>query len=86
MSEDNVLTKGHHADLHVDGVPRFAGQVTELHERGILLSNVRLLKEKTSGNVVSVVPGTLGELSFTELKDDDGAPLIVPIKIRSATG
>lgn len=86
MSEDNILASAHPAEVHVEGVPRFAGQVTELHESGILLSKVRLLKEKTGGHVVSVVPGTLGELSFTKLKDDDGAPLIVPIKIRSATG
>ncbi len=86
MSEDNILSKAHSAEIHVEGIPRFSGEVTELHESGLFLSKVRLIKKQSSGRVVSVVPGTFGELSFTKLKDDDGSTLIVPIKITQATG
>jgi len=86
MSEAEKLPKNQPAEVHVDGIPLFAGEISATLEQGLVMSEARLKRGKQTGSAINVPVGSRGELIFQELFDDDGVQLIAQITILSADG
>jgi diguanylate cyclase (GGDEF)-like protein len=86
MSEAEKLPKNQPAEIHVDGIPLYAGEISATLDQGLLLSESRPMRGKQKGPTIDVDPGAEGDLIFKELFDDEGTALIVPVTIVSAEG
>jgi diguanylate cyclase (GGDEF)-like protein len=81
MTEAEKLPRNHPATVHVNGAPLFAGEIEAIIDQGLVMSDALPTQGKPSDNSLNANPGDEGDLVFSALFDDDGEPLIVPIKI-----
>jgi diguanylate cyclase (GGDEF)-like protein len=86
MSEAEKLPKNQPAEIHVDGIPQYAGEISATTGQGLLLSEARAMRGKQRGPDIEVHPGAGGDLVFQELFDDDGKQLSIPVSIVGAEG
>jgi len=86
MSDAEKLPKNQPAEIHIDGVPVYVGEISEILEHGLLMSETRTLRDKQTPGTINVQAGAEGDLVFKELYDEEGAQVLVPINIVSATG
>jgi hypothetical protein len=83
MSEPEQLEKSQPAEIHVDGIPQYAGDVSIALDQGLVLTDARPMRGKLSG-ALNIHPGTKGDLVFLEMFDDDGGQLIIPITLEGS--
>jgi diguanylate cyclase (GGDEF)-like protein len=86
MSQAEKLPKNQPAEVHVDGIPLFAGEISALLDQGLLMSDARPTRGKQTDSTFNVPVGSKGELIFQQLFDDDGVQLIAQITILGADG
>ncbi len=86
MSEAEKLPKNQPAEIHLNGIPRYAGEISVIKGERLLLSEARPMRGKQLGPVIEVRPGAKGDLLFRELFDERGDPLIVPVSIVGVAG
>ena len=86
MSEAEKLPKNQPAEIHVDGIPQYAGEISATTGEGLLFSDARLMRGKQQGPDIEVHAGAKGDLVFRELFDDEGDQLVVPVSIVGAAG
>ncbi len=85
MSEAEQLEKNQPAEIHVDGIPQYTGEVSAALDQGLILTDTRPMRGKLSG-ALNIHPGTKGDLVFLEMFDDDGSQLILPIALEGSEG
>ena len=86
MPKAEELPKKQPAEIHVDGIPRYAGGVSALIEQGLLLVGARLMRGKQNGDQLQIHTGSQADLVFLDLFDEDGSPLIAPVTLESSSG
>ncbi len=86
MPEAEQLPQNQPAEVHVDGIPLFAGEISAALDQGLLMTNAKPMRGKIVGTTINVPTGAAGELVFKQIFDDDGGPIIVPIGIVGAEG
>ena len=86
MSKAEKLPKNQPAEIHVNGIAQYVGEISATLDQGVLLSEARSTGDEQSGQNIEADPGTEGDLVLQELFNDDGDQLIVPITIVSAKG
>ena len=86
MSEAEKLPKNQPAEIHIDGIPQYAGEISATLEQGLLMSDTRSLLDKQIDADPSVHKGARGDLIFTDLFDEEGTQQSVPVTIVSSAG
>ena len=76
MPQAEELPKNQPAEIHVEGIPRYAGEISTLLDQGLLLVDTRPMRGKQSGNKLQIHVGSQADLVFLELFDEDGSPLM----------
>ncbi|MEE4660041.1 MAG: DUF1631 family protein, partial [Halieaceae bacterium] len=86
MAKAEQLSTTHAAELHMDGIPQYAGNIVSMMEQGLQMAETRRLRGKQLGKSVSVHEGAKADLVFLDLFDEDGDQVIVPVSIAGARG
>ena len=86
MPEAEQLPKNQPAEVHVDGIPLFTGEISAALDQGLLMIDAKPMRGKIVGKTINVPTGAAGELVFKQMFDDEGGQIIVPIGIVGAEG
>ena len=86
MSDAEKLTQNQPAEIHVDGIPVYVGEISEILAQGLLMSETLAPGGTEDSDSISIHPGAPGDLVFKELFDEDDNPVIVPMTLVSASG
>jgi diguanylate cyclase (GGDEF)-like protein len=81
-----ALPRAHPAELLIDGAAAFAGEISAMLEKGLLLSDSRQLQGLQQGTTVNVPIGSKAELAFGDLFDENGEQVVVPVLVTRAQG
>ncbi|MCZ6830764.1 MAG: DUF1631 family protein [Gammaproteobacteria bacterium] len=86
MPKAEELPKKQPAEIHVEGIPRYAGEISAFLDQALLMIDTRVMQGKQTGDKLQIHAGSQADLVFRELFDEDGSPIIVPVTLESATG
>ena len=81
MPEAEKLPFIHPAEVHIDGIPQFSGDISASLQQGLVMTDARPMRGKQTGESLKVFPGDKGDLVFRALVDNDGAHLSVPVTV-----
>ncbi|MEM0954006.1 MAG: DUF1631 family protein [Pseudomonadota bacterium] len=84
MAKAEKLSTTHAAELHMDGIPQYAGNIVTVMEQGLQMADTRRLRGKQHGKTVSVHDGAKADLVFLDLFDEEGDQVIVAVTIVGA--
>jgi diguanylate cyclase (GGDEF)-like protein len=86
MSEAVKLPKNQPAEIHFDGIPQYAGEISATISQGLLLSGVRIMRGEQQGPDIEIHPGATGDLVLLDLFDDESNQLSVPVSLVGSEG
>ncbi len=86
MADADKLSTTHAAELHLEGIPQYAGDINAIMEQGLQMAGTRRLRGKQISKTVNVPAGAKADLVFLDLFDEDGDQVIVPVSIAAARG
>jgi diguanylate cyclase (GGDEF)-like protein len=85
MLKAEKLPQNQPAEIHIDGMPMYAGVVSGILERGLLMSESEALQGTQAGRDIAVQQGARGDLVLKTLFDDDGEQIVIPIVLTGAS-
>ena len=84
MSQAKSLPKSHAAELHLEGVAHYSGDIDATVGESLRMSNTAQLQGKQSGSGVNVHPGASAQLVFKDLFNKNGDHLSIDVTIVGA--
>jgi diguanylate cyclase (GGDEF)-like protein len=86
MSDAEKLTQNQPAEIHIDGMPLYVGEISEILDQGLLMSETHTLASQDDSEDIHVHEGAGGDLIFKELYDEEGKGVVVPVTLVGASG